>query len=74
MKTWTYEEVTAEAERQIKRGVEDAETADLQSTKNMNADFAFGAYLFWLGLTAEVATIEDQRRLEALAKSSEKRR
>lgn len=65
---WTYADITAEAERQIRRARSDANAAQLGATRTMNNDFAMGAYLFWMGLTEGTHNADDIVRLKALAK------
>ncbi|CAB3754894.1 hypothetical protein [Paraburkholderia humisilvae] len=67
-RTWTYADITSEAERQIRRARADADDAVSAATRIMHSDFAMGAYLFWMGLTEGTHNADDIVRLKALVK------
>lgn len=58
-KSWTYTELTEATEREIKRQL-------VKADPEIERRWAFGAYMLWLGLTADVASQEDDKRLQAL--------
>jgi hypothetical protein len=70
-RTWTYEELTAEVERQIVKSMAEVEKEISQSSKTMKRDWAFGAYFMWLSLVEGAATSEDRLRIKALIKPLE---
>jgi hypothetical protein len=67
-RTWTYADITAEAERQIQRARSDSDAAQSEVVRAMNGDFAMGAYLFWMGLTEGTHNAADLQRLKTLAR------
>jgi copper(I)-binding protein len=69
-KTWTYADITAEVEQQIRRARLDADASNSVTVHTMNHDFAMGAYLFWMGLTVGTHNADDVVRLKALVKDS----
>lgn len=64
--SWSYEELTAEVERQITRSVTEAEKELSESSKTMKRDWARGAFFMWLSLVDKVATDDEKARIKAL--------
>jgi hypothetical protein len=64
---WTYAEITASAEREIRRLMACAARAgDHQRTAQQFRDWAYGAFVGWNGLTTGRQIDGDSERLEAL--------
>ncbi|CAN7758744.1 hypothetical protein [Paraburkholderia sp. SIMBA_054] len=60
---WTYEEVTAAVEEEIKLQLRKADSALSVVTRGTYRDYAFGAYLAWEAVTRTCLT--EQRFAEA---------
>jgi len=71
LRTWSYEELTAEVERQITKSMAEVDKEISQSSKIMKRDWAFGAYFMWLSLVESEATSEDRLRIKALIRPLE---
>jgi hypothetical protein len=67
--TWTYEEITNEAEARIKHlmalATEKRSTQETSSALSIE-DYAYGVYMFWNGLTVVTQEPDDVQRLEAM--------
>lgn len=61
-RTWSYEEITAEAEARIKCLMEMAAKAPTSGFE----DYAWGVYCLWNSLTGLVQAPGDAERLEAM--------
>lgn len=69
-RTWTYEEVTAAAEKTIGRLMTTA--AEKPDTEKAHYELmAWGAYSLWASMTVLGQTPEDSRRLMRLAGASD---
>ena len=66
-KSWTYDQITDEAEAQIKQHMRDAETSG-ESDRKMYRDWAAGAYLLWHSLTIGAHEQGADEKMKALMK------
>lgn len=65
MKSWSYKQVTEMAERQIRQHIAERQDDDITMAR-ISRNFAWGAYLFWSGLTMGWQKEGDDERLKAI--------
>lgn len=68
MKTFSYADVTANAESLIRRYMREARAAGDDDDENRLMSWAYGVYASWMFLTAAFQKEGDETRLEALTK------
>jgi hypothetical protein len=66
LKSWTYKQITEEAERQITALMEDASRKPKKEDQALLRQWAYGVYLGWNRLTMGWMEDGDDERLKAL--------
>ena len=72
MKTWSYKQITEEAEREIAAIMEAASKEEIRARADVMEDWAYGVFLGWNSLTLGWREEGERDRMESLTRRSNK--